>query len=60
MAGGMNQAMLKVVSDNRGHVAFMGAVNGFFNDLNSNGYKYIVSYAYEKELYIAFVTYWKG
>lgn len=55
----IKNAQVEVVSDNRGRVAFMGGVNTFFNRLSANGYKYTVSYAYENELYVAFITYWK-
>lgn len=55
----MKNARVEVVSDNRGRVPFMGGVNKFLSDLDIVGLNYTVSYAYEGELYVAFITYWK-
>jgi len=51
---------VEVITDNRGRMAFMGAVNKFFSWCDSGNYSYTVSYAYEGELFVAFITYWKG
>lgn len=55
----MKNARVEVVSDNRGHFPFMGGVNKFLSSLDRDGLCYTVSYAYEGELYVAFITYWK-